>query len=137
MNNINNINNEKNEKKKFEGITKMNKTFSKFNYKEEPKQNTMNKSYNKSLINNKDKNDKDFYENKNNNLNRSISPITHKNNQHVESYNLIEANVNDQRKSNSNLSYFEEFNVMNIILICRKKTMIIVLGLLEKNLKLE
>lgn len=86
-----NNNNEKYEKKTFEGI-KNNKNFSKFS--------------------NKDDNNRSFYENRNNNMNRSISPITHKRNDHIESHKLIESRLERNGNNDSaNISYFEEFNV--------------------------
>ena len=109
FNNINN-NNEKNDKKTFEGITKMNKTFSKFNNKEENKENSYNRNNNKQSTE-KDRNSRSFYENRSKNL-RSLSPITHKKNEHVESYKLLETKF-EVKGSNqeANLSYFDEFNV--------------------------
>jgi hypothetical protein len=86
----------------------MNKTFSKFNNKEE---NKVNSNSNSSFV--KEGLNKTYYENRNNNL-RSLSPITYKKNEHIESHRILEGTF-DLRKSNNqdaNISYFEEFNVI-------------------------
>jgi hypothetical protein len=131
-----NINNsEKYEKKKFEGITKMNKNFSKFNNKEENMDNSSCRNNRKSLE--KDKNSLSFFENRNNNM-RSVSPITHKKDHYIESYKLLETKYEKRNTNNGegNISYFEEFNVKKILFKkIRKKIMTIVLVKLEKNLR--
>jgi hypothetical protein len=82
----------------------MKKTFSKFNNKEENKVN-LNSSFIKEV-------NKSYYENKNNNL-RSLSPITHKRNEHIEYHKLMESKFDLKNTNNqdANISYFEEFNV--------------------------
>lgn len=95
----------------------MNKTFSKFNNKEESKANA-----NTSIVNQRDEASKNYYENKRNNL-RSLSPITYKRNEHVESHKIlvtkfegnISGNINNQ-DPNMSMSYFEEFNVKYLFL---------------------
>lgn len=94
----------------------MNKTFSKFNNKEEVKANgeiSNNSIYkNSRKSSEKDRTSLSFYENRNNNL-RSVSPITHKKNNFIESHKLIEIKIEKRHPEadESNISYFEEFNV--------------------------
>ena len=108
-----------NEKKTFNGITKdsnFNKTFSKLNsngeikseYKRKNKENERNLSpmQNSRLM-------------RNELLNKSYSPITHKTNSHVENFNnnsFIEGKKLFKEEG-ENLTYFENFNVNTIITI--------------------
>ena len=51
-------------------------------------------------------------ENRNNNLNNSLSPITNRKNEFIDSYrNLNLTERKNKNQEEGNLSYFEEFNV--------------------------
>ena len=109
-NNFNNKNNERNDKKTFEGITKMNKTFNKFNSREGRQEENKDNSHFRTE---KDRMSRSFYDNRNNNMNKSHSPITHKRNDHIQSHKELETKfeAKDTNNQDANLPYFEDFNV--------------------------